>query len=201
MKILIACEESQRITEQFVIRGFDCYSCDIKQTSGSYPERHIVGDAIRESYSGKYDMMIAHPPCQYMSCAGAHLMHPNGQINQERLHKGLQAKEFFLKLLNAPIEHIAIENPTPLSIVGLPPHSQVIQPWQFGDPYTKRTLLWLKNLPPLKPTNYVQPTASWTDIKHTKTDRSKTFRGIAIAIAEQWQKPTNYQMHIKWVQQ
>lgn len=153
MKILIACEESQTVCKAFRAKGHEAYSCDILPCSGGRPEWHIQGDALEEAYSGKYDMMIAHPPCTYMSKAGARFMYPKaGIINEERLAKANEAKDFFLKLVNAPVDKIAVENPTPLKVVGLPLHTQVVQPFEYGHPYSKRTLLWLKNLPELKPT-------------------------------------------------
>lgn len=201
MKILIACEESQAVTKAFVSFGLDAYSCDLQDCTGGYPEWHIKGDAIAEAYSGKYDLMIAHPPCTFISNAGACRMYPTkGNIDANRLVKAMEAKEFFIKLLNAPIKHIAIENPLPLSVVGLPLPTQIIQPYMFGDPFSKKTLLWLKNLPLLKPTNVLSDfkpfIASGTSRNAGKTigqkfangskARSKTFQGIANAMARQW---------------
>lgn len=202
MKILIACEESQTICKAFREKGFEAYSCDIQECSGGKPEWHIVGDAISEAYSGKYDLMIAHPPCTYMSNAGARWMYPKaGQLSEERYILAQEAKEFFLKLLNAPIKHIAVENPLPLKVVNLPPYSQIIQPYEYGDPYSKKTLMWLKNLPLLKPTNILQQYTPYLPSntggkkrgqsyskgtsKNAK-ESSRTFPGIADAIANQW---------------
>ena len=154
-KILVACEESQTITKEFRFLGYEAYSCDIQDCSGGHPEWHIIGDAIKEAYSGKYNLMIAHPPCTYLSNAGARWLYPKGKLNNERYKKGLNAKEFFIKLLSCPIERVCIENPLPSKIFDLPNHTQVIQPYQFGDPYSKKTLLWLKNLPLLKYTDIV----------------------------------------------
>ena len=201
MKILIACEESQEVCRAFRELGFEAYSCDLQECSGGKPEWHIVGDAIKEAYSGKYDMMIAHPPCTYMSRAGARWMYPTaGNLCQDRYAKAMEAKAMFLELLNAPIEYIAIENPTPLKVVELPKHSQAIQPYEYGHEYSKRTLLWLKNLPLLKPTdiksNYKPYLPSNTGGKKrgqkyqfvniTQKESSKTFSGVAKAMAEQW---------------
>lgn len=195
MKILIACEESQAICKEFRKLGHEAYSCDILPCSGGHPEWHIQGDAIAEAYSGKYDLMVAHPPCTYLSNVGAPHLFRGGILNQERYEKGMDAKEFFMTLLNAPIDKIAVENPTPTKIFGLPQYTQVIQPFQHGDPYQKRTCLWLKNLPQIVPTNIVkgEPTTvpgNWYN-KPAKgvsrsTARSKTFPGIAKAIATQW---------------
>ena len=145
MKILVACEESQRVTIAFRKRGHEAFSCDIQDQSGGFPDWHIKGDAIQEAYSGKYDMIIAFPPCTYLSNAGARHLYPKGILNQERYQKGLKGKEFFLALLNAPAKHIAIENPTPSKVYNLPTPTQAIQPYEHGEPYSKRTLLWLKN--------------------------------------------------------
>jgi hypothetical protein len=202
MRILIACEESQAVTKEFRKLGHEAFSCDILPCSGGHPEWHIQGDAVKEAYSGKYNMMIAHPPCTYMSRAGARWMYPTaGNLSQERYELAMEAKDMFMKLLNAPIEFIAIENPTPLKVVELPKHSQAIQPYEYGHEYSKRTLLWLKNLPLLKPTdiksNYKPYLPSNTGgakrgQKHSRgtaknaKESSKTFEGIARAMAEQW---------------
>lgn len=128
MKILVACEESQTVTKAFRELGYEAFSCDIQECSGGEPEWHIIGDAVKEAYSGKYDMMIAHPPCTYMSKAGARWMYPTaGNLCEKRLAKAMDAKEFFMKMINAPIKYIAVENPTPLKVVGLPIYTQAIQ--------------------------------------------------------------------------
>ena len=202
MKVLIACEESQTVTKEFRRIGIEAYSCDIQECSGGHPEWHIKGDAIAEAYSGKYDMMIAHPPCTFMSKAGARWMFPTaGNLSEERFEKSQEAKDFFMKMLNAPIKYIAVENPTPLKVVGLPMHTQAVQPYEYGHPYSKRTLLWLKNLKPLNPTeiieNYTPYLPSNTGGKKrgqsyssgtskNAKESSKTFQGIARAMATQW---------------
>ena len=202
MKVLVACEESQVVAKAFRELGHQSYSCDILDCTGGYPEIHIKGDAIKEAYSGKYDLIIAHPPCTYMSKAGARFMFPTaGNIDNDRLKLALEAKEFFMKLYNAPCKYIAVENPTPLKCVELPIHSQVIQPYQFGHAFSKRTLLWLKNLPPLEYTNVL---TDWKPFMPSNTggkkrgqsynrgtarnatEASKTFNGIAEAMANQW---------------
>lgn len=204
MKILIACEESQAITIELRSLGHEAYSCDIQECSGGHEEWHIIGDAREEAYSGKYDMMIAHPPCTFMSKAGAYRMYPVArQINQQRYESAMEAKDFFLCLMNAPIDKISIENPTPLRVVGLPLHTQVIQPFEYGHPYSKRTLLWLKGLPLLKPTNIIETYTPYlpSNVGGAKRgqkfqssgasgskNRSKTFTGIAKAMADQWTK-------------
>ena len=202
MKILIACEESQEVCKAFRKLGFEAYSCDMQECSGGKPEWHIVGDAVVEAYSGKYDLMIAHPPCTYISRAGARWMYPTaGNLSQERFNKAMEAKDLFMKLLNAPIPYIAVENPTPLKVVELPKQSQSVQPYEYGHPYSKRTLLWLKNLPLLSPTEIVSDYKPYLPsntggkkrgqsysrgVSKNAKESSKTFSGIAKAMAEQW---------------
>lgn len=199
MRVLVACEESQRVCIAFRNMGHEAYSCDIQDQSGGYRDWHIKGDALKEAYSGKYDMMIAFPPCTYLSRAGARFLYPQGQLNHKRYNKALEAKAFFMSLLNAPIKHIAIENPTQFKILNMPQYTQAIQPFMFGHPYSKRTLLWLKNLPPLRATKMInQYTPFVKSSKHrgayqpptkTKKERSKTFEGVALAMADQWSNP------------
>ena len=139
-------------------------------------------------------MIIAFPPCTYLSNAGARHLFPGGKLNEERYKKGLLAKELFMTIYNADCPKIAIENPTPSKIYELPEKTQVIQPWQFGHPYSKRTQLWLKGLPKLIPTNIVEvksncrKAGNWFNKggKDRQRNRSKTFPGIAKAMAEQW---------------
>lgn len=201
MKVLVACEESQRVCIAFRAKGHEAYSCDIEPCSGGHPEWHIQ-DNVLKHLGDNWDLVIAHPPCTYMSKAGARFMYPTaGNINKDRLKLALDAKDFFLKMLNAPCKRICVENPTPLKVVGLPKETQVIQPYEFGHPYSKRTLLWLKGLPNLKPTNiltkfepYLPSNCSGfargqkgsRGIVHNAKDASKTFEGIAQAMADQW---------------
>ena len=201
MRVLIACEESQEVCKAFRNLGYEAYSCDIQDCSGGEPQWHIKGDALREAYSGKYNLMIAHPPCTYMSKAGARWMYPTaGNLSQERYAKAMEAKVFFMKLLNAPIEYIAVENPQPLKVIELPIHTQAVQPYEYGHKYSKKTLLWLKNLPKLTPTDIQAEYETYLPSntggkkrgqKHniksiTQKESSKTFPGIAKAMAEQW---------------
>ena len=191
MKILIACEESQRVCEAFRAKGHEAYSCDILPCSGGHPEWHIQGDVLKHLDEG-WDMMIAHPPCTYLSVAGAGHLYPKSKLNIERYNKGLEAKEFFMKLYNAPIEKICVENPLPFKIFDLPKYSQIIHPYHFGEHFMKRTCLWLKGLPNLKHTNIVKgiPTskAEWYNLggKERQKNRSKFWKGIAEAMANQW---------------
>lgn len=169
MRVLIACEESQTECMAFRAKGHEAYSCDIQECSGGHPEWHIHGDVLPllngnkpfitqdgdlHSIIGKWDLIIAHPPCIYMSNAGACRMYPKkGQIDPERFQKAVEAKEFFMRFLEADCPRIAVENPRPLTVVGLPKESQRIQPYQFGEPWSKLTYLWLIGLSPLVPTN------------------------------------------------
>ena len=212
MKILIACEESQRVCKEFRKLGHEAYSCDIEPCSGGHEEWHIQNSVLPllkgncEFYTvnglmhridGKWDMIIAFPPCTYFSTAGANWLFRGGELNQERYEKGLEMKKLFMSIYSADCERIAIENPTHMKIWGLPEKSQVIQPYLFGEPYTKRTCLWLKGLPLLCPTNKVEPISRWVSAgykghsdnavcKSAGKKRSKTFLGIAKAMAEQW---------------
>jgi len=226
VRVLVACEESQEVCKAFRALGHEAYSCDIQEPSGGHKEWHINGDVLRVlnpsplplsdscgicfvTMDGKFhkvdkwDLIIAHPPCTYISNAGARWLFAGGELNQERYRKGLSAKDFFKSFLNANCDLIAVENPIPSSIYELPPYTQIVQPYEYGHPWSKKTCLWLKGLPPLVPTDIV------TDYKpfvssgsYTKThdpkykgasrkggsarSRSKTFPGIARAMAEQW---------------
>ena len=200
-KVLIACEESQAVVVEMRALGIEAYSCDTEPCSGRHPEWHIQQD-VTQLLDEEWDMIIAFPPCTYMSKAGARFMYPTaGNVDLGRLAKAQKAKDFFMLFYNSKCKRICIENPTPLKVVGLPPHSQVIQPWMFGHPYSKRTLLWLKGLPPLVATNVVQDfvpflpsnTGSFSrggggsrGVAHTAKDASKTFVGVAKAMANQW---------------
>lgn len=219
MKVLVACEESQAVTKEFRRLGHEAYSCDIIECSGGHPEWHIMQDATpllngccsfkttdgtEHHITSKWDMIIAHPPCTYLSNAGAARLFPKkGQLNEERYAKGLEAKKFFMEFFNADCEKIAIKNPIPTRIYNLPRYTQTIQPYEHGHPYSKKTCLWLKGLPNLTPTEIVtENIISWvsggskdnhgnprknkgTVYRDSKT-RSKTFPGIAKAMAEQW---------------
>ena len=198
MKILIACEESQTITKAFRKKGHEAYSCDLQAESGGHPEWHIKGDALKEAYSSKYDLMIAHPPCTYLAVSGARWMYnKDGSRNKERWNNQLEALEFVQKLMNAPIDKIAVENPVSVISSQIRKPDQIIQPYHFGDEATKTTCLWLKGLPKLEPTKKVELTYITTKKGHRYTkgwyytprnsiDRSRTFPGIAKAMAEQW---------------
>lgn len=217
LNVLVACEESQAVCIEFRALGHRAFSCDTQECSGGHPEWHIQGDVLNllqggvfvtmdgtsHIQNGKWDLIIAFPPCTYMTNAGAVRMRVKGEIVPERFAKSQEAKAFFMKFYDADCDHICIENPTPMKIVGLPPYTQAIQPWQHGHPYTKRTCLWLKGLPDLKPTKIirdgVEPYVNGgckdahgnyrrfqgRNERDPKT-RSKTFPGIAKAMATQF---------------
>ena len=222
MKLLVACEESQRVCIAFRERGHEAYSCDVEECSGGHPEWHIQQDVLplingncefktvdgtQHKITGEWDLLIAHPPCTYLTNAGAVRMRVKGKIVKERFEKAMKAKEFFMKLINAKCKRIAVENPTPMKIVELPKYTQAIQPYEYGHPYSKRTCLWLKGLPPLMSTQIVLEYEPYVNggYKDTKGNyrkfqgrkerdpktRSKTFPGIAQAMADQWGSITN----------
>lgn len=193
MRILVACEESQAVTKELRRLGHEAYSCDIEPCSGGHPEWHLQVDAL-ELLKMRWDMILAFPPCTYLSNAGAKHLFRGGQLNQERYQKGLEAKAFFLDFLNADCPRIAVENPVSSRIYQMPQHSQEIQPWQFGHPVQKKTRLWLKGLPALMPTEIVEPDCGCHESetwfmkggKDRQKNRAKTFPGVARAMAEQW---------------
>ena len=211
-KILVACEESQAITKAFRKLGFEAYSCDLLPASGGHPEWHIQGDAIAEAYLNDYDLMIAHPPCTYLAVSGARwLYNKDGSRNEERYENQAEALDFVQQLMNAPIEHIAIENPISVISSHIRKPDQIVHPYMFGDKASKSTCLWLKNIPKLIPTDIVEKgefvewigkngkkkrQAKWyydalaqaKTPEQRRTLRSKTFQGMADAIADQWSR-------------
>ncbi len=208
MKILVACEESQRVCKAFRKRGHEAYSCDIVFCSGKEPQWHIWSNVTPllngncdfrtcdsvVHHVDKWDMIIAFPPCTYLSKAGSSLLYKGGQLNEERFNLGQQAAEFFMSIYNADCPKICIENPVPIKIFGLPKHTQEIEPYYFGVPVTKKTYLWLKGLPFVCPTNVVAPTYTFTTYpqfknsfgKYRQRNRSKTFEEVAEAMALSW---------------
>lgn len=201
-KILIACEYSGIVRNAFAALGHDVTSCDIIQSDDNSPN-HIIGD-VSEILSKEWDLIVAHPPCTFLSNAGACRMYPTkGNLSTERFNKAMIAKAFFMSFYNANTRFLAIENPLPLKVVGLPIHTQTIQPYQFGEPYSKRTLLWLRGLPLLNHTNILTENIvpyipSGTSRKlggasygaairgDDSKNRSKFFPSIAQAMANQW---------------
>jgi site-specific DNA-cytosine methylase len=210
MKVLIACEESQAVTKSFRELGHEAFSCDLLPCSGGHPEWHYQQDVFEVIDKG-WDLMIAHPPCTYLSVSGARwLYNKDGSINEERFYNQRQALDFVQLLMDCKIDKIAIENPISVISSAIRKPDQIIQPYMFGDSASKSTCLWLKNLPKLTPTNIVDKGQffEWVDkktgkmkkqalwyyeaLQKSKTDaerrtlRSKTFKGIAYAMANQW---------------
>lgn len=224
MNILIACEESQAITIEMRKRGHNCFSADLQECSGGHPEWHINGDCLpllngncefltqdgnKHSIEGKWDMIIAHPPCTYLTVSGNRwfnkVRYGNKAVARERERE--EAVRFFMKFVEADCDKIAIENPIGVMSKRFKKPTQIIQPYMFGDKARKTTCLWLKNLPCLFPTKIVSmgtikkggfsvgassdcarkngKIISWNNPETAKI-RSKTFPGIARAIAEQW---------------
>lgn len=217
MKALIACEESQRVCTAFRERGHEAYSCDVIECSGGHPEWHIMQDCIpllngsctfktcdgtEHSICSRWDMIIAFPPCTKTSNAGARHLWKDKKLNMQRYYDGLCGKALFLTIMAADCDRIVVENPLPSKIFDYPEPTQKIQPYEYGEPYTKKTLLWEKGVPLLRPTNIVKPDASWCpsgsyshrhNVRHRgmfttnrARNRAKTFTGIAKAMAEQW---------------
>ena len=201
MKILVACEESQAVTIELRKLGHEAYSCDIIPCSGGHPEWHLQQD-VTPLLKMKWDMIIAFPPCTYLTVTGNKWFKPEyAQRFPDRPKQREEAIRFFMMFANADCQRIAIENPVGIMSTTYRKPDQIIQPYQFGDPFEKKTCLWLKGLPPLHKTNEVQPPPRMK-LKSGKTmpdwyarpkyseerqrNRSKTFPGIAKAMAEQW---------------
>ena len=190
-KVLVACEYSGTVRDAFASKGHEAWSCDILPSET--PGNHIQDDVLKHLDKG-WDLMIAHPPCTYLSNAGARFLYPKGKLNEDRYKLGLKAKEFFMALHNAPINKTCVENPISSKIFALPKYSQIIQPYEYGHPIQKRTCLWLKNLSELKPTDIIfkrQSTkipGNWFNKggKDRQKNRSKFFKGFANAMAAQW---------------
>lgn len=224
MKVLVACEESQRTCMAFRANGHEAYSCDLMPCSGGHPEWHVQGDVLKilrggcefltengqlHRIEGRWDMIIAHPPCTYLTVTGNRWFDVDkyGQKAIQRMKDREEAIQFFMEFVNAPCERIAIENPVGVISTAYKKPTQIIQPFWFGDHARKKTCLWLKGLPKLKPTNIVDPgeldngysvgasanyardengkILAWNDPR-TAIIRSKTSPGIAQAFADQW---------------
>ena len=199
MRVLIACEFSGVVRDAFAARGHDAWSCDLLPSE--QPGNHILGSAI-DALRGKWDLIIAHPPCTYLCNSGVRWLAPGGILNKERHEKMIQACDFFAQMLAAKAPKVCVENPIMhkyarnylqetwrvLRHDARP--TQIIQPWQFGHGETKATCLWLRGLPDLKPTNIVGGRAG--RVHHESPgenrwkNRSRTLPGIGAAMAEQW---------------
>lgn len=231
MNVLIACEESQRVCEAFRNKGHNAFSCDIIDCGGGHPEWHIKADCLKVinptdngdhsidyrigivflTQDGKmhevpkWDLIIAHPPCTYLTVTGNRWFNEEKYGDKARERKKLreEAVEFFMALANAECDKIAIENPIGVMSTRWRKPNQIVQPYWFGDPFEKRTCLWLKGLPELKPTDMVSPekrvefksgksmpawyaAAANLPKKEREKVRSRTFPGFANAMAEQW---------------
>lgn len=200
MRVLVACECSNTVRDAFLKRGHDAYSCDLQRAAFPNPNwrRHIRGD-VRPLLRERWDLVIAHPPCTYLSVISHCLLQRDKPLDDQPRRSGIiDGAIFFLDCMQTNADKICIENPIPNKFARelIPIKcTQVIQPWQFGHPFTKATHLWLKGLPPLQPTKVVTPTISWIDsgkkvgargIHRDPNLRSKTFQGIADAMADQW---------------
>lgn len=220
MNVLIACEESQRVCAAFRAKGHTAYSCDIESAGGGQPCWHIKGDVIplldgrckfvtqdgqKHEITNKWDLIIAHPPCTYLTVTGNKWFDTGkyGKTAWERMTERNKAIAFFYRFVMADCEHIAIENPVGVMSTAYRSADQTVQPYMFGDPYEKKTCFWLKGLPPLKPTNEVEKPARkqfasgktmpewYADLfrlpkGERSKQRSRTFPGLATAMAEQW---------------
>ena len=206
LNVLIGCEISGLIRDEFVARGHNAFSCDLFSLEQvppywpkqRFPERHLVGDVrywAQNRTAGCWDLAIFMPPCTYLANSGVRwLYREDGTVAYDRWELMRRGADFFRELLNAPIPHIAVENPVQHRYarerIGVP-FTQTVQPWQFGHAEVKRTCLWLKNLPPLVPTKIVPPpyhARVWKMGPHEyrQMDRSLTYPGIAKAMADQW---------------
>lgn len=212
MNVLIACEESQEVCKAFRAKGHRAFSCDLQECSGGHPEWHIQGDVLpilngdcsfktadthTHTQAGKWDLIIAHPPCTDLAVSGARWF-----PEKQKDFRQQKSCVFFMQMALANCDRIAVENPVGIMSTVYRRPDQIIQPYEFGDPYKKTTCLWLKGLPQLKPTDVVEPQL----VKYTCKDgkvvtfsadyggsdkdsgkrRSKTYSGIAQAMADQW---------------
>ncbi len=185
MNILIGFEESQAICSEFVSRGFNSFSCDIQPCSGLLPDRHLQMDIMQAIVLKKWDLIILHPPCTYTALCGNRWYY-NSPLRKQGIELCLQA----WNLACSVCDHVALEQPKTIMQRHLGQKSQVIHPWQFGHGETKETWLWLKNLPPLYPSEIVSGRENRIWKMPPSPDRgklrSKTYKGIAVAIADQW---------------
>lgn len=200
LNVLIACEESQAECMAFRKYGHNAYSCDLQKCKrGGNPEYHIRGDVTRLLQGGtqfytqdgrhhhisRWHLIIAHPPCTYLCKISSVWMVQDGEIVLARFEKMMQAREFFFRCLNANAPFVAVENPLPMARANLPKPSCFVQPFWFGVPYSKKTLYWTKNLPPLMAECEVINPKQFVRASRGKY-RSRTFPEVADAIARQW---------------
>lgn len=186
MRVLVGCECSQVVTSAFRAGGHEAFSCDLASCYGSLREYHIQDD-LRYAYKYiKPDLFIAHPPCTYLSHAGLCRLVVDGQVDSYRYELGLFARSFFSWCLSRPAPMVCVENPIPIKRFMLPRPTQYVEPYYFGDPYTKTTCLWLRGLPPLQQTKVVRPVGQWVNVHRSQRLRSQTFPGLARAMVSQW---------------
>lgn len=200
INILIACEESQAECMAFRERGFNAFSCDLQLCKyGGRIDWHIPGDVTpmlegrttfrtqdgKKHRVSKWHLIIAHPPCTYLCKVSSVHLKQHGEVNKERWDKMIQAREFFEKCLNANADFVAVENPLPMAAAGLPKPDCFIQPYWYGVPYSKKTLYWLRNLPPLMAVHSATKIKQFVRSSRGKY-RSRTFPEVAQAIADQW---------------
>ena len=198
MKVLVACEFSGIVREAFRKQGHEAWSCDLLPTE--QPSRyHFEGDVLDFIDEFEWDLMIAHPDCRFIC---------RNRARQNKEEKREIDTSLFMKLLNAKIPRICIENPVPSKAANLPPYSQIIQPYQFGHDHSKKTCLWLKGLPKLQATNFIRIsyittkngyryTKGWYKTPRTWRARSRTFTGIAAAMAKQWTEFVNLENELR----
>lgn len=186
-RLLVCCEFSQTVMSAFLNKGFDAYSNDIINCEGPYKDRHLKMDARKAVLMHSWDIIIAYPPCTFLSRVQIPLLNPKSGLNVERYLKMLEARDFFMffwEFIDIPL---CIENPTPVKLAMLPQISQMVCPRMFGDTWSKRTCLWLKDLPPLLPTTAIPKfTKSYHDNKSGGHNRSKLSPYLAQAMADQW---------------
>jgi len=189
MRVLVACEYSGRVRDAFLALGHDAWSCDLLESESTDTDekasRHLLGP-VEQFLGDEWDLMIAHPPCTYLSVAGARWM----KTDPTRQEKQDDALAFALDLMNAPIDRICIENPVSVISTRIRKPDQIINPWEYGHGETKKTCLWLKNLPKLVPTDIVEGREAklhrMAPGPNRWKDRSRTYQGIANAMALQW---------------
>ena len=204
MRVLVGCEESQAVTAAFRAAGHEAYSCDVSECSGGHPEWHLQKDVFEAIHAdGPWDLLIAFPPCTHLSAAGARYWAEKQADGRQQ-----EAVDFVRRLWGAPVPRVAIENPTGWLNTHWRKPAQILHPYFFGDPWTKRLCLWLRGLPLLEPTDVVEPQWAWSDnswrggvrkdgtrpknrlpcmpASRSSRHRSKTAPGVARAMAAQW---------------